>query len=347
MNTNKILICGGGTGGHFFSGLSLAELYLKKYPEAEVHFVGTRLGIEAHHKFTDDRMEMHFIHARGVKGKSIFSKLWGLFSISFGVFESFMLVFHLKPQVVFGVGGYASAPTLVAALVCRFIGKWKVILLEQNFVAGMTNEYLKKYADHAYSGFETPGFDVVDLPLRQSALRKAQKARQPEWPPKKIFVFGGSQGAVGLNTRWCEILPDLKREHPEISIIHQAGSKDVKKVKGVYKDLEIDAKVFDFSSDMPSFYEAADLIICRAGAMTVFEVMAFQRPAIFIPYPYATENHQTKNALALQSKDWVIQESDFNWERLKALLNSPQASLLSRKTPVSAEWEQILEDLVG
>jgi len=346
MDQPRLVICGGGTGGHFFSGLALAELFLKHYPKGLVDFVGTRHGIEAQYKFTDERMHIHFVEARGLKRKSILSKLMAVFSILFGIFESFHLLKTLKPTVVFGVGGYASAPPLVAALLLRRFLHYKVVLLEQNFVAGATNSYLKKYADGAYSGFQTPGFKLVDLPLRKAISRRAENASAPNWPPKTIFVLGGSQGAVGLNKKWMESLPHLKEKFPHIKIIHQVSRFDEKNVRATYKEMGIEAKVFVFSNDLAGFYEEADLVVCRAGAMTAFEVIAFKRPAIFVPFPYATEDHQLKNALAIQSREWIIAEENFSWERFGALLEASEPSIPRTKIEVTEKWPEILSAML-
>jgi UDP-N-acetylglucosamine--N-acetylmuramyl-(pentapeptide) pyrophosphoryl-undecaprenol N-acetylglucosamine transferase len=331
MRKVDLIVCGGGTGGHFFSGLALAEDYLKFCPEAKILFVGTKNGIEARHTLTDSRMSVKFIAAKGVKGKGLSAKILALLYMIYGFFQSLKLLFEYRPKLVFGVGGYASVPTVFAAIVSQIFGGWKVGILEQNSSAGLANFIFSKLTKRAYAAFPCDGFQLVDLPLRTEFMTKAGQARSPQWPPKTIFILGGSQGATGLNQRWIQILPELKKLGRDFRFIHQTGIKDAEAVKQAYQKLNFQAEVFSFSNEMPKYYDAADLMICRSGAMTVFEVMAFKRPCIFVPYPSATDDHQTKNALSVQDSQWVIAEKDFDWEHLEKLLNAPEGSIPHRR----------------
>ncbi len=337
-----LFVCGGGTGGHFFSGLAVAEHFLKLCPQGKVTFLGTPYGIEARVPLTDQRMKLRFIHAKGFKGKSLVNKMKGLLFLIWGVLESFYILIRERPSIVFGVGGYASAPTVVAALLLRPWGKWKINILDQNSSPGLANRFLSKFHVNAYCAFPFKGFQTVDLPIRVSIEEKAQQVREYQWPPQCILLMGGSQGSRGLNQGWKNIFPSVLQTFPKIRIIHQTGTRDYQEFQDFYKNFSVEAQVFEFSNEMPQYYEQADLLICRAGAMSIFEVMAFKRPAIFVPFPFAADDHQKLNALSVQKADWVIPEQDFNWEHIRPLLNSPQPSLPQRQLPAEIDWQSIL-----
>ena len=340
--SNSIFICGGGTGGHFFSGMALAEKYLQVFPDRQIVFIGTRYGIEARTPLPDARMQIRFIHAKGLKGKGLLSKILGAFFLAAGVFESVLLILKHRPRVVWGVGGYASAPTVAAAVLLKPLLGLKVGVLEQNSLPGMVNRLFSRFPVLALSGFEYPNFQVVDLPLRAHVEERAAQVKPAAWPPQNIFILGGSQGAAGINKAWCELLPELKKKMPSVHVFHQTGAKDKDAVEKAYQSAGISAEVFAFSTDMPLFYEKTDLMVCRSGALTVFEVMAFQRPCVFVPFPKAADDHQRKNALAVQVSDWIIDEKDLNWARLKVLLESQKPAIPKRKTSAHVEWGDIL-----
>lgn len=341
-----IFICGGGTGGHFFSGLALAEEFLKKYPESRVVFVGTRLGIEGRVKLSDPRMQIHFIAAKGMKGKRVFAKFLGIFYLILGWAQSLRLLMLYRPEIVFGVGGYASAPTCLAAWMTGFLKIWRLAVLEQNSSPGLVNRIFSKWGVSAFCAFPAKGFELIKLPIRQSTLEASQKARPIHWPPKTLFIAGGSQGARPLNQKWKEVVRALKPELSSLRLIHQTGRADEADLKSFYESEGFNAEVFAFSDEMPKYYETADLMICRSGAMTVFEVEAFKRPAIFIPFPHATDDHQRANALSVQDSDWVITESELNAERLRALILAPNPKIPCQKTPPQRGWGEIFESLL-
>jgi UDP-N-acetylglucosamine--N-acetylmuramyl-(pentapeptide) pyrophosphoryl-undecaprenol N-acetylglucosamine transferase len=347
MKRPCIFICGGGTGGHFFSGLALAEAFLHSYADYEVRFVGTQNGIEGRTPLSDPRMSISFIRAKGLKGKGLSKKISGIFYLMFGVIQSLGLILKFRPEVVFGVGGYASAPTLAAALVLRIFGGSKLALLEQNSVPGLVNRLFVKLGVKAFSGFKTLGFETVDLPLRSVGKEGSGDLRKVNWPPQKILILGGSQGARGLNSKWCEVFPSVQRLMPEIQIVHQTGREDETKMKDFYQSLGARAEIFAFSNEIPKYLEAADLLICRAGAMTVFEAMAFGRPCIFVPFPFATDDHQKKNALSVQAKDWVLEEKDFNFQRVENLLKAPAPQIPRRSQEKIRSWPEIFLELLG
>jgi UDP-N-acetylglucosamine--N-acetylmuramyl-(pentapeptide) pyrophosphoryl-undecaprenol N-acetylglucosamine transferase len=338
----EVFICGGGTGGHFFSGVAVAEKFLNLNPTAKVLFVGTRYGIEARTKLSDPRMNISFVAARGVKGRGIISKIFALLMMMGGVFQSFGLLLRHRPKIVIGVGGYASAPTLFAALLLRPLMRWKVLVLEQNSYAGLANRLLAKLGARALAAFECKNFELVDLPLRHFYEERAKVKRKIEWPPKTILVMGGSQGAAGLNQQWTRLLVELKNWNP-IHILHQTGVKDLEVMTRIYRDMRISAEVFSFTEDMPTYLDRADLLICRAGAMTVFEAILFEKPSIFIPFPKATDDHQKRNALSVQDSQWILDEIDFDWRHVFPLLQSSSPKVPHRSRAGLVSWNQLLK----
>lgn len=338
----NIFVCGGGTGGHFFSGVAIAEKFLSRYPEAEVVFVGTIHGIEARTKLDDPRMQTVFIHAKGLKGKGLKQRILGIFSLILGFLQSFYLLIRWRPKMVIGVGGYASAPTVFAAMLLRFLFRWKVWVIDQNSSPGLVNRIFSRMPLMAYCAFEFKGFQLVDLPLRKSFEESARNKRAFDWPPKKILVLGGSQGARGLNERWKMIVPELKKKIPGLKIFHQSGVSARDDLNQFYLEQSVDAEVFSFSDQLYRYYDQADLVVCRSGAMSVFEVMKFGRPAVFVPFPAAADDHQTKNALAVQNSAWVLKESDLDWNHLKALIESPNPAVPFRTEENSTSWDRIL-----
>jgi UDP-N-acetylglucosamine--N-acetylmuramyl-(pentapeptide) pyrophosphoryl-undecaprenol N-acetylglucosamine transferase len=340
----NIFICGGGTGGHFFSGVALAEKMLSLYPEARVIFVGTAQGIEARTKLTDPRMHQVFVRSAGLKGKSFKARLSGLLSMARGVLESFGLLLRYRPRWVIGVGGYASAPCLLAALSLRWLFRWRMFLLDQNSVPGATNRLFVRLSVPGFCAFEAPLFRVVDLPLRSDFVRLAKDARPFTWPPKRVLVMGGSQGARGLNDLWLQTWPRLKKEFPELTVTHQTGSADEVRVSEFYRARGEQAAVFAFTQDLPRHLAEADLVVCRAGAMSVFEVMAFERPALFVPFPAAADQHQLKNALAIQNSEWVMEEKAWNVDAIVELMKRRNPAVPRRQSQdVFVEsWDRLL-----
>lgn len=348
MIHRKIFICGGGTGGHFFSGIALAEKLLDLYPLSQIVFVGTRRGIEAKTSLPDPRMKIQFIAAKGLLGKGLGSKILGLLFLSWGVFQSFWMLLSWRPHLVFGVGGYASAPTLFAALLLRPFLRFHVCLLEQNSSPGVSNEVLRKCGAKAFSGFEIPGYEVVDLPLRKKMEAASQNARPFCWPPQTVLIMGGSQGARGLNAGAMDVVREWLKEVPSLQVFHQTGKNDEPTVRDYYKTLGLVAEVFSFSTEMELYYNRADLLICRAGAMTVFEVMAFGRPVIFVPFPAAAQDHQYRNAQSVQDRAWILREDIFDWVHVRPLIHRVAPSLLSRRDGRNyRSWAQILKDILG
>lgn len=344
---HRLFICGGGTGGHFFSGVALGEKCLSLYPLTKIYFIGTSRGIEARTELNHPQMRKLFIWSRGLVGKNPFQMFIALASIFVGFLQSLWLLVRYRPRAIVGVGGYASAPTVFAALLLHPFFGWKVAVLEQNSFAGRANQLFARMRALAFCGFQIPEFECVDLPIRQKAEQEAHDASVFHWPPRTILVVGGSQGARGLNAKWMEIFPQIKETLGPIKMIHQTGRLDERRVRDFYLSQKVEADVFDFSSQLHEAYKRADLIICRAGAMTVFEIMAFKRPCVFIPFPAAADDHQFKNAIAVHNHDWVIREKDWTAQQMLNLLKMDSPPLPGHTRPKTREWSDIFKQLLS
>jgi len=313
----KLIIAGGGTGGHLFPGIAVAEEFLARDPANQVLFVGTERGIEAR-AVPAAGYPLELISAAGIRGKGTFSQLKGTAMMVYGYAQSRKILKRFRPDMVLGVGGYASLPMVLAARgmqVPRFIH-------EQNAIPGQTNRLLARFASKVFITLEESAryfpSDTTMLtgnPLRRQILDMVEKANPPQPPFVKggceakrtggfrLFVFGGSQGAHAINAAMIDALPLLKDCPVMLSITHQTGEKECGEVTAAYRAAGVEAVVTPFIGDMAAEYARADLIICRAGATTIAEVTACGKACLFIPFPHAVDDHQRRNAEALLKKD--------------------------------------------
>jgi UDP-N-acetylglucosamine--N-acetylmuramyl-(pentapeptide) pyrophosphoryl-undecaprenol N-acetylglucosamine transferase len=318
-----ILVMAGGTGGHIFPGVAVAqELEQQGW---HVHWLGTSERMEAK-LIPNIGFPISFINIAGIRNKNWQTWLKTPFKILQSVMQSIQVLRQVKPDVVLGMGGYASAPGGVAAWILRI----PLVLHEQNAVAGMTNRFLSRLATRTMSAF--PGAfnnklaeNVVGNPLRRDIL--AIKNVIPEQPAtsKKVLVVGGSLGAKVLNDVVPQAMKQIKIQ--SIDVWHQTGGGNEHSVKMSYQDygLPVDkVKVTEFIDDMATAYQWADIVICRAGALTVSELAMAAKPAIFVPLPHAVDDHQTKNALYLVScgAAKLLPQKEFNGTTLAQMLNS-------------------------
>lgn len=339
----KIVICGGGTGGHFFCGLAFAEKYLEQNPRDEVLFIGVRTGIEGRYKFDDPRMRIEFVKALGFKNLGIMKKFDSLISLSQGLVQAIQIIWREKPWLILGVGGYSSIPGVLAGFLLKVFRRHRVAIVEQNSVPGISNLIFSKLPIEAYSAFPYKNFVLIELPMRKKVEDNLSKVKPVNWPPQQIVVTGGSQGAQGLNQAWISLLPSLHEAFPNLRIVHQAGKLGLDYVRSAYENLGMEAEVFDFSDRLGEYLSQADLVISRAGALSIFELMAYSRPVVFVPFPQAADDHQFKNAEAVQSPSWIIAQHELRWERLKEILESPKALVLSWKKGFRASWRRVLQ----
>jgi UDP-N-acetylglucosamine--N-acetylmuramyl-(pentapeptide) pyrophosphoryl-undecaprenol N-acetylglucosamine transferase len=296
----KTIIAGGGTGGHIFPGIAVAEELLKRDKKNRVLFIGTRKGLEAR-ILPDMGFQLRTIDVEGIKRKGIAKSISASFKIPWSMFQSLMIVREFSPHMVLGVGGYASGPTVITA---HFMGITTAIA-EQNAIPGITNRILGRFVDKIFLAFpETKSFFpekkvvVTGNPVREGFL-EGEKDAEKTGGKFTLLIFGGSQGAHTINRAVCDSLEYLKEIKGRLKVIHQTGESDSKWVADVYTDHGIDADVLPFIGDMSQAFRSADLLVCRAGATSIAEITASGKAAIFVPFPFAAGDHQTENARVL------------------------------------------------
>ncbi len=301
----KLLVAGGGTGGHLFPGIAIAEELVGrgKGKDNSVIFVGTERGIE---KTEVPRMgyEVRFIDVTGIKGKGFAGAIRGLLRLPRALIQSLRLLRLYRPDVVVGVGGYASGPVLLAA----WLSGIPIALQEPNAVPGFTNRVLGTIAAAAFTAFPEAGrhFPRHKVFLLGNPIRKSLRDNNflTPAPPVEgrfsVLVFGGSQGAHALNERMIEAVPLLPPAlRKVIHVVHQTGTRDLAAARAAYARVDADVTVREFIEEMSPAYQQADLVVSRAGATTIAELTCCHKPAILIPLPTAADDHQTKNAAAL------------------------------------------------
>ena len=329
----RLLIAGGGTGGHLFPGIAVAEEFLSRSKENEVLFVGTWKGIEAR-VLPKHGYRLECITVAGIRGKGSVARAKGLAKFLYGYAQSRKILKEFKPDLVLGVGGYASAPALLAARgmqIPRFIH-------EQNAIPGFTNKMLATVAERVFISLEESRkfFPeertlLTGNPLRRQILEQVALAPQEERCDDAfhLLVFGGSAGAHRINITMGEALPYLEDVKGRLRITHQTGENDLEEVTAVYEEHGVAADAVAFIDSMADAYRWADLIVCRAGATTIAEITACGKPCIFIPYPHAVDDHQRRNAEALLKRGagFVIIEQELSAELLantiRELMNDP------------------------
>ena len=300
----RLLVAGGGTGGHLFPGLALAEEVKTRHPKNDVMFVGTTRGLEGR-VVPKAGFPLEFIDVGPLKGQGLFGLLKGLFRLPKSLFQSLRILGKFDPDVVVGVGGYASGPVLVAA----WLRGIPTAIQEQNALPGLTNKLLGKIVKACFICFEEarPAFPAKTVhllgnPIRGAFLEIYLHEKQPD-ERLSILVTGGSQGAHGLNLPVAEAIEQLAPElGKRLKVVHQTGEKDAAAIAERYARLagtgaELEAR--PFLDEMAKAYGAADLLVCRAGATTIAELTVCKKPAILVPFPFAADDHQTVNARAM------------------------------------------------
>lgn len=308
----KAVIVGGGTGGHVIPALAIARELRDRY-SADVMFVGTSRGIETR-LVPQAGFPLQLVQVGQLKGQSLVRRAKTLIDIPRAVFTCRKMFAEFRPQIVIGVGGYASGPGMLAAILMRI----PTLAFEPNLVPGFANRMVARFVPAAAVHFEeTKRFfrnaRVTGVPVRQEFFSIPERKFSP---PGSLLVFGGSQGARVLNQTMIDAIP--KWRELGIRIQHQTGERDFEKVDSAYKQAGFPAQVSRFIDDMPSAFEQADLVLCRSGASTVAEITAAGKPAIFVPFPFAADDHQLKNAEAVEKAGAarLIRESELTPERL-------------------------------
>jgi UDP-N-acetylglucosamine--N-acetylmuramyl-(pentapeptide) pyrophosphoryl-undecaprenol N-acetylglucosamine transferase len=322
----RAIIAGGGTGGHVIPALAIAQELRSSYG-AEVQFIGTSRGIETRLVPTAG-FPLHLVEVGALKKVSVATRIKTLFDLPRAIVESWQILADVSPEVVIGVGGYASGPAMLAAA----MRGTPTMAFEPNVVPGLANRLVAPMVAAAAVQFEETcrhfrQCRVTGVPVRRAFF---QISARPADTPPTLLVFGGSQGARAINQAVVEALPTLIQQVPQLHIVHQTGERDYNEAQSAYLRAGVSAEISPFIDDMPEAFARADLLLCRSGASTVAEVAASGKPAIFVPFPKAADDHQRRNAeaLARSGAALLIPESELRVETLVqavgSLLNDPQ-----------------------
>jgi UDP-N-acetylglucosamine--N-acetylmuramyl-(pentapeptide) pyrophosphoryl-undecaprenol N-acetylglucosamine transferase len=334
----RVVIAGGGTGGHLYPGIAVARELVSRQPTAQISFAGTSRGIEAR-VVPREGHPLDVIRSGGLKGKSVGDRIRGAALLPTSLLDAWRIISRRRPHVVIGVGGYSSGPVVLVAAV-RGV---PTVLLEQNAVPGLTNRLLAPFVQVAAVTFESTrrffgskGF-VSGNPVRPEFLAAAgsQAAEsKADGPPSSVgvLVFGGSQGAHAINLAMVAAAPELAASSTPLRLTHQTGEADLEMVRAGYRTAGLEAEVEPFLFDMGRRIAAADLIVCRAGATTLAEITAAGKAAILIPLPTATDDHQRRNAelLAAEGAAEMLVQAELSGDVLARRIQKLVADVGSR-----------------
>jgi len=335
----RVVIAGGGTGGHLFPGLAIAQEFKARNKRNKIVFVSTGNALERS-VLSETDFKFETITAEGIKGRGRWNQAKSALKIPKGIIESLRILKNCKPDLTIGLGSYSAGPVIVSAWLMRT----KIALHEQNILPGITNRILARFADRIYVSFDDTKarFDPHKVRLTGNPVRRELLNNHRDHEDIRgsksfcVLIIGGSQGAHSINMTVIEALNHLTQKE-NLFFIHQTGSADEQMVRAAYQHRKIAARVQSFFRHMAPLYKQADLIICRAGATTVAEVTAMGKAVIFIPFPFATEDHQALNAgtLAREGAAEMILEKDL----------SP--AVLSQKIDYYAAHPQALEAMAA
>jgi UDP-N-acetylglucosamine--N-acetylmuramyl-(pentapeptide) pyrophosphoryl-undecaprenol N-acetylglucosamine transferase len=322
----RAILAGGGTGGHVIPALAIAQELQKRYG-AEVLFIGTARGIE-NRLVPAAGFPLRLVQVGALNKVSLKTRVRTLFDLPRAVWDARRILSEFAPDVVIGVGGYASGPAMLAAILKRI----PTLAFEPNVVPGFANRVVARMVSAAAVHFQEtaryfPRAVVTGVPVRDAFFKIAGTAMGNDKPT--LLVFGGSQGANAINQAMIQCLPELVKQVPNIHIIHQTGERDYNDAQAAYQKAGSSAEVYPFITDMPAFFARADLILCRSGASTVAEITAAGKPAVFVPFPRAADDHQRVNAQALERAGAAVVAEETRLERvwladtLAALLADP------------------------
>jgi UDP-N-acetylglucosamine--N-acetylmuramyl-(pentapeptide) pyrophosphoryl-undecaprenol N-acetylglucosamine transferase len=315
----KVIIAGGGTGGHLFPGIAIAEEFLRRDQASSILFIGTQRGLEKR-VLGNMGFNLSTLDVEGIKGRGIAKALGAILKIPRSLVESYKLIRAFCPDIVIGVGGYASGPAVMTA---RLMGI-KTAIAEQNALPGITNRILGKIVDRIFLTFpETKKWFpekksiASGNPVRAAFLTGIREAGKSSGK-FTLLIFGGSQGAHSINLAVLDSLTYLTEIKDQLKVIHQTGSADIDSILLTYQSRGIDAEVLPFIMDMAQAFRSADLLICRAGATSIAEITASGKASVLIPFPHAVNDHQTKNAEALVKAGAavLIREKDISGKTL-------------------------------
>jgi UDP-N-acetylglucosamine--N-acetylmuramyl-(pentapeptide) pyrophosphoryl-undecaprenol N-acetylglucosamine transferase len=317
----KLLIAAGGTGGHVFPGIAVAEKLRALNRGDQAVFVGTTFGFESK-AVPQYGFKLLFIQARQFLGRNAFYQAATLLYMLKGIYTCMRMIRQEKPDAILGMGGFTSVPVIFAGV---FTGT-PVFLHEQNAEPGLANKVLSKYARATFISFEESGKLLKSKkiyhtgnPVRAS-LKAAKETKNHE--SFGIFIFGGSRGARSINEAVLSLLPYMESYKEKAILYHQTGSEDYSRISEAYRATKIKHEVFPFTDNMAHYYSQSDVVISRAGASTIFELAYFKRAGVLIPYPFSAGQHQWKNASHVEriGGGYVIGNSEANGESLNHAL---------------------------
>lgn len=297
----NIVIAGGGTGGHIYPGVAIAKALTHINKDIKVHFVGTPQGLETK-IIPRENLPLHLLPVGKLNySGGTFKKFKTLIQMPLVFWKSFRLLRELKPQVVLGVGGYASGPVMLVASLCGY----KTAIWEANAHPGLTNRILSRFVKRAYLVFEEAKTQihcrevvVAGLPVRAAVESLTPTPRTDD--EFHVLVFGGSQGARPINRLIIDSVKSKQQWLSSVRLIHQTGPYDIKEAQSEYEQSNLKVESHEYLYDMEKYLDWADLVICRSGASTLAELAAVGKPAILIPLPHAADDHQLKNARAFE-----------------------------------------------
>lgn len=316
----KLIISAGGTGGHIFPGIAVAEALVAQKSGNSAVFIGTPYGLEKS-IIPDAGFKLHLIEAHQFLGRSVVHKAVTLLRVIKGIFMCLKILGQEKPDAILGMGGFTSVPVILA-------GRMRGIpcfLHEQNVEPGLANKLLSRITRAAFVSFDEtakrmPHGRAVHSgnPLRQK-LKRIEGIKDPA--SFGIFVFGGSRGAKSVNDAVVSLLPYLE-EYKNVAVYHQTGTDDAERIREAYSKTGVAHEVFAFTNEMEKYYALSDVIISRAGATTIFELAFFRKAAILIPYPYSAGNHQWQNAAYVETKGGchLVNNDEATGERLFGII---------------------------
>ncbi len=317
----KAILAGGGTGGHVIPALAIAQALKEQYG-AEILFLGTARGIE-NRLVPKAGFALRLVQVGALKNVSLATRLKTSVALPRAIWDSWRIIAEYQPQVMIGVGGYASGPAMLAASLSSI----PTVAFEPNVVPGFANRVVAPMVSAAAVHFEETcryfrHCQVTGVPVRQQFFEIGGRRRGDSRPT--LLVFGGSQGAHSINQVMIESLRALRERVPGLHIIHQTGERDYNDAQAAYLASGGSAEVYPFIDDMPGTFARSDLLVCRSGASTAAEIMAAGKPAIFVPFPRAADDHQKRNAETLERAGaaLMVEETNLTRDRLVQAVTS-------------------------
>jgi UDP-N-acetylglucosamine--N-acetylmuramyl-(pentapeptide) pyrophosphoryl-undecaprenol N-acetylglucosamine transferase len=326
----RIVVAGGGTGGHLFPGIAIANEFMARNSATRVIFVNTGNQLEKT-VLSKAGFELRSIEVAGIKGRGIWNQFKSVLKIPGAILTAMGIVKKFSPDLIVGLGSYSAGPVVFGAWLMRV----PIAIHEQNILPGITNKILARFADRIYISFENTQSPLnpqkvywTGNPVRRELLETV--ALDTDQKAFTVLIIGGSQGAHRINTAMIEALEHLQ-DSERLHFVHQTGETDEGSVREAYRKRTVSATAQSFFDDMAERYRQADLIICRSGATTVAEITALGKAAIFIPFPHAADNHQMLNAagLARDGAAEIIVEKELSGhllcERIEHYMDHPEA----------------------